>query len=176
MQRIYLLTGRPGTGKTSLIKQVLSEFPVSAGGFYTEEIRQGDERLGFKLVTLDGKEGVFSRVDFPKKQHVGKYGVDLNVMDEIGVPALLEAAVRRDLVVVDEIGKMELLSPRFRESMLLIMAASKWILGTIMQDAEPFADAVKERLDVNLVTLTKNNREDVLEGMRSWMESVLVKE
>src|SRR5947208_7543236 len=35
-----LLTGRPGSGKTTLIKRVVDKLSLSAGGFYTEEIRE----------------------------------------------------------------------------------------------------------------------------------------
>ncbi|MFC2025088.1 AAA family ATPase [Chloroflexota bacterium] len=33
MQQVYLLTGRPGTGKTSLIKQVVAQMKGKTGGF-----------------------------------------------------------------------------------------------------------------------------------------------
>ncbi|MFC2048406.1 AAA family ATPase [Chloroflexota bacterium] len=33
MQQVYLLTGIPGTGKTSLIKQVVAQMKGKAGGF-----------------------------------------------------------------------------------------------------------------------------------------------
>lgn len=176
MQRVYLLTGRPGTGKTRLIQQVIGEYPLRAGGFYTGEIREGERRLGFRLTTLDGKDAVLARTDLPKTYRVGKYGVDLNVIDDIGVPALLEAAAHRDLVVVDEIGRMEMISQRFCEAMLLILAASKWVLGSVMMDAHPFADSIKKRLDVNLVELTHKNYDDVLEAVRTWLEARLAEE
>jgi nucleoside-triphosphatase THEP1 len=37
---------------------VVNELARPAGGFYTEEIRQRRERVGFKMVTLDGKKRV----------------------------------------------------------------------------------------------------------------------
>jgi nucleoside-triphosphatase len=116
MKPVYLLTGQPGTGKTSLIKQVVAGFPTKAGGFYTEEIRRQGTRLGFKLVTLKGQEAILAHIDFNKRFRVGKYGVDVSVMDKVGVPALREAAEQCDLVIVDEIGKMELFSSAFREA------------------------------------------------------------
>ena len=50
MQRVYLLTGRPGTGKTSIIKQAVAGMKGKAGGFYTEEIRSQGVRQGFRLI------------------------------------------------------------------------------------------------------------------------------
>ena len=40
----FLLTGRPGCGKTTLIRRLVEGLGVSAGGFYTEEIRRGSRR------------------------------------------------------------------------------------------------------------------------------------
>src|SRR5437773_2969363 len=53
-----LLTGRPGCGKMTLIKRVVNNLPRRAGGFHTEEIRDGVTRAGFKIVTLDVDDGV----------------------------------------------------------------------------------------------------------------------
>ena len=64
MTKKILLTGRPGCGKTTLVKRVVAKLVFPAGGFYTEEIRQRGERVGFKIVTLDGEEVVLAHVDF----------------------------------------------------------------------------------------------------------------
>jgi nucleoside-triphosphatase len=166
---VYLLTGRPGTGKTSIIKQVLAGSPVKAGGFYTEEIRHEGTRLGFKLDTLNGKEATLAHIDFSKRFSVGKYGVDIAVMDKIGVPALLEAAARCDLVVVDEIGKMELFSSAFRKALLEIIGSGKKVLGTIMLYSNPFADAIKNHPSVNIMMLTRENYQKTLQALRQWL-------
>ena len=57
-----LITGRPGVGKTTLIKRLIPALPP-AGGFYTEEIRSCGERVGFKIVTLAGEEGILAQKD-----------------------------------------------------------------------------------------------------------------
>ena len=48
-----LSTGRLGIGKTTLIKKVIDMTSLSKGGFYTEEIREAGQRVGFSLTTLD---------------------------------------------------------------------------------------------------------------------------
>jgi len=50
------LTGQPGTGKTALIKEALARTRVKGGGFYTEEMRTGGIRQGFRIVTLGGQK------------------------------------------------------------------------------------------------------------------------
>ena len=169
MKPVYLLTGNPGTGKTSLIKQVVAEFRVKAGGFYTEEIRRHGTRLGFRLVTLDGREAVLAHTDFSKRFQVGKYGVDIGVMDSVGVPALRQAAGECHLVVVDEIGKMELFSSSFREAVSEIIGSGKRVLGTVMLHAHPWADAIKKQPQVQLVTVTRAGYDKVLDDLRGWL-------
>ncbi|MEK7203909.1 MAG: nucleoside-triphosphatase, partial [candidate division NC10 bacterium] len=61
MGTAFLITGAPGSGKTTLIRAVLAELPAKAGGFVTEEIREGGERVGFRVSALDGRAGTFAR-------------------------------------------------------------------------------------------------------------------
>ena len=56
MKRALLLTGQPGTGKTALIEEALARIRVKGGGCYTEEIRTGGIRQGFRIVTLGGQK------------------------------------------------------------------------------------------------------------------------
>jgi nucleoside-triphosphatase len=112
MSRKILLTGRPGCGKTTLIKRVVNKLALPAGGFYTEEIRKRGTRVGFRIVTLDGEEAVFARVDFDAPQRLGKYGLDLSAL-EAGIEAIRSAVRDKQLIVIDEIGPMEIRSPMF---------------------------------------------------------------
>lgn len=171
MKPVYLLTGRPGTGKTSLIRQVVSGIKGSAGGFYTEEIRSQGTRLGFRLVTIDGQEAVLAHVGTSSRYRVGKYGVDVDSLDRVGVPVLQRAARQSDLVVVDEIGKMELFSAGFREAVWQIIGSGKKVLGTIMFNAHPWADDIKRQPQVNLVEVTRANYHQVLADLRHWLET-----
>ncbi len=171
MKQVYLLTGRPGTGKTSLIKQAVAEVGDRAGGFYTEEIRSQGIRKGFRLITLEGQSAVLAHVSIKGRHRVGKYGVDTQSLDKIGVPALHQAARQRDLVVVDEIGKMELFSASFRQALLEIINSGHRVLGTIMQSPNPWSDALKKRPEVDLVPVTGSNNHQVLEDLRQWLKT-----
>ena len=170
MQQVYLLTGRPGTGKTSLIKQAMVEMKDRAGGFYTEEIRSQGVREGFKIVTLDGQDAILAHVNIKSPYRVSKYGVDIDSLDRVGVSALNQAAEECSLVVVDEIGKMELFSTDFRETVWQIINSGKKVLGTIMFKANPWADRIKRQPQVNLVEVTRANYYRVLEELLVWLE------
>ena len=172
MKQVYLLTGRPGTGKTSLIKQVITQVKGKAGGFYTEEIRSQGVRQGFRLVTLDGEEVILAHVNIHSPYRVSKYGVDINSLEQVGVPALRKAAQQCDLVVIDEIGKMELFSSHFREAVSQMVDSGVRILGTVMLNPNPWADAIKRKPQVNLITVTRDNYHQVLAGLLHWLKAV----
>ena len=142
-----------------------------AGGFYTEEIRTRGVRQGFRLVTLDGADTVLAHVNIDSQFRVGKYGVDIDGLDRVGVPALLRATQQCNLVVIDEIGKMELFSANFREAISQIMDSGKRVLGTTMLNPHPQADAIKRRPEVNLITVTRDNHQQVLGELRRWLEA-----
>jgi len=170
MQQVYLLTGRPGCGKTSLIKQAVAELQIRAGGFYTEEIRGRGVRLGFRLVTLDGWQAVLAHTDIRSRYRVSKYGVDIDGLERVGVSALNKAAEQDEMVVIDEIGKMELFSARFREAVLAIINSGKRVLGTIMLGPNPWADALKHLPQVRLITVSRDNSQQVLQELRQWLK------
>src|SRR6266513_6357046 len=94
-----LLTGRPGCGKTTLIKHIVKNLSQRAAGFYTEEIRDHGVRVGFKIVTLDGDEAVLAHVDLETPERLGKYRLDLSALETVGVGAIRDAVRARQLVV-----------------------------------------------------------------------------
>ncbi|MFH1032532.1 MAG: NTPase [Chloroflexota bacterium] len=171
MKQVHLLTGRPGTGKTSLIKQAIARMKGKAGGFYTEEIRSRGVREGFKLITLEGEEVILAHINIRSPYRVSKYGVDLDALDRVGVSALERAAGQSDLIVIDEIGKMELFSASFKKTVLELLESGKKTLGTIMLNPNPFADAIKQKPQVNLITVTRNNQPEVLQELLKWLEA-----
>ena len=160
-----LLTGRPGSGKTTLIKRVLEELPQCSGGFYTEEIRKHGTRVGFKVVALDGHEAVFAHVDFTTPERVGKYRLDLSALEAVGVEAVREAVDARRLTVIDEIGPMEIRSAVFRDAVSAALDSGVPILGTIFARPLPFADAIKMRSDVSVIEVRPDNREKLVSDL-----------
>jgi len=164
-----LLTGKPGTGKTSLIREAVARAEVKAGGFYTEEMRRGGIRQGFRLVTLDGREAVLAHVNFSSPYQVSKYKVDLDSLNRVGVSAVKQALIECDLIVIDEIGKMELLSPEFREMVQRAIDSDKRVLGTIMLNPNPFCDALKAHPGVRVLTVTRDSREQALAEILEWL-------
>jgi nucleoside-triphosphatase len=163
MIKNIFITGLPGCGKTTLIKEILKELKISAKGFFTEEIKKKGERIGFKIVTLSGKEGILAEKGLNSPYKVSKYGVILKDLEEIGVREIEEGLKGNFLIVVDEIGKMELFSEKFKEVVLKALDSKNKILGTIMLKENPFCDKIKQRKDTKVFYLEKENRKRVKE-------------
>ena len=170
MGQAYLLTGMPGTGKTTLIRQAITQSGRNAGGFFTQEIRSVGIREGFRIVTLDGKEGVLAHIAIDSPFRVGKYGVDISVLDTIGVDSIYNAISHNDLIVIDEIGKMELFSPRFITAVQDALTSPKKVLGTVTLKPHPLADSIRLSKNIRGAEITRNNQKFVLAEILTWLK------
>jgi NTPase len=86
---VLLLTGAPGVGKTTVLRKVAGFLPGKVlGGFYTDEIRVGGSRRGFRIVTFDGRERVMARVNLRSPHRAGRYGVDIEAIDAVAATEL----------------------------------------------------------------------------------------
>ncbi|MCS7283884.1 MAG: NTPase [Anaerolineae bacterium] len=172
MGRTLLLTGRPGIGKTTVIQKVVAVLGPRAGGFYTEEIRGPGGRKGFRLVTLDGEETVIAHVDLKGggRPRVGRYGVDVDAIERVGVAALRRAMAQGRIVVVDEIGKMELFCGPFKDAVLQAVGGPHTVLATVMAHPNPWADALKTLPVVTLWEVTEKNRDHLPEQVLQWLK------
>lgn len=161
MSKNILLTGRPGIGKTTIIQRIVTNLSVPAGGFYTQEIREGGTRMGFRIISLDGREGLLAHKQKKSSFRVGPYGVNIEDIEGIGVRALEEALENSGCIVIDEIGSMELFSEAFQQCVLRCLDAPTPVLGTIQKKKTPFLNSIRSRQDVNLIEVTAANRDDV---------------
>jgi nucleoside-triphosphatase len=166
-----LLTGYPSSGKTTVITRLLAFGDFDAGGFYTEEIRKGNTRTGFKIATLDGQEAILAEVGFRSKHRVGKYGVNVEGIERVAVKALETALESKELIIIDEIGKMECYSARFRDVVLACLDSAMPVVATIAKRGDRFIESIKKRPDVIIYEVTPATRD----GLPEKLAGALVK-
>lgn len=156
MIKNLLLTGPPSSGKTTVIKKVLAGLALPANGFYTEEERVGDKRVGFLLHTIDGVTGYLAHREIDSEYSIRHYGVSIENVERIDVPSI--KPVENQLIILDEIGKMECFSKKFVEAARDALSAPNRLLGTITYGHQGFIQEVKSRPDVVIVEVTEENR------------------
>ncbi len=158
-----LLTGLPGCGKTTaairIVKKIIN---IKAAGFYTQEIREENNRKGFRWISLDGKSGILAHIEIKGRFRVGKYGVNVVDFEKSVVPILDVNRTDTELFVIDEIGKMECMSEKFIDALRQLFESDKNILATVAQKGSGLIAEVKNFPKVKLFTLTENNRDSIV--------------
>ena len=166
-KKCFLITGRPGIGKTTAIYKIadmLGKRGYVVGGMVTFEVRERGRRIGFKIRDLlENCEGWLAHVEFKSGPRVGKYTVNLDDLNNVGVQAILKAIEKADVICIDEIGPMELYSREFKEAVLKAFDSGKPVVATIhiRADRDPFARSIKRRKDAELYVLDLSNRNSV---------------
>jgi nucleoside-triphosphatase len=173
MNKNILLTGHPGCGKTTLIQRVVAQLDAPLGGFYTQEMREGGVRQGFKIIAFNGQEGILAHVKFPGPPRVGRYGVDLEALVAVGV-ASIQRALRNDaLIVIDEIGPMELFSAAFCQAVIVALDSANPVFGSVVLRSRPFSDQVKARPDVMVIEVNPGNRDKLADEVLTLLQVVI---
>jgi len=167
VRKHILLTGYPRTGKTTLLKEIIKDLD-SCGGFYTEEIIQNNERTGFKIKTLNGKEGILAKKGLESKYRLGKYGINIKDLEEIGVEAIEQALKTKEIIIIDEIGKMEFFSEKFKDTISKILDSDKRVIGTIHRDLLGLVD---QRQDTEILEVNLNNHQEILSRCKSLLQN-----
>jgi nucleoside-triphosphatase len=163
MVQSHLLTGDSGIGKTTALKKILDDLGLDhCGGFYTEAMCAAGEVYGYRIVVLGGQIGTLADMAYTTAPfRVGKYGVVIRFLEDIALTAVSQALVSKSFVVLDEIGPMHLCSPLFQTAVMGVLTSSVPLLGTLSSGSDPWLDELKQRSDVELHTLTRDNRGEV---------------
>jgi len=163
---ITLITGMPGTGKTTIIMRVTAALEaqgIKVGGMTTKEQRKDEARVGFLIEDIaTNKQGWLAHVNQQNGPRVGKYRVNLSDLEGIGAKAIQEATKTADAIAIDEIGPMELHSQAFREAVQEAIYSGKPVIATIhYKTTDPFVKAIKARPDAELIEVTLQNRDNL---------------
>lgn len=163
MPNNFLITGRPGSGKTSIISRTvesLKDRGLNAGGLYCPEIREGGVRQGFKMVDLmTGYSKILAHVDQETGPRVSKYRVNVPNVDEMSRASIGSALEKADFIVIDEIAPMEVYSDGFKKIVESALDSPKPLLAVIHQRSKSgFIGDVKKRSDVRIFQVKRGSK------------------
>lgn len=106
-----MLTGPVHSGKTTLLKRVVQEFKrkkLVIGGFLSEAVFKGPERIGYDLFDLKGKKSFLfiRRAGKADWQRIGSYFFAPSGLEE--AQKIISRSKEADICIVDEVGPLEL--------------------------------------------------------------------
>ncbi len=157
------LTGLPGSGKTStLLKlvEMLEEEGKIVGGMITEPIIESGHRVGLVIINkMSSEKATLAHLGIESKYMYGKYGVDLTVLENVGVKALVDAEEKADIIIVDEVGKLEVESEKFVDEVKNVLDADKAAILTLHKKSRnPLLQDIRKRDDIRILEVTPINR------------------
>ncbi len=169
MSEIWLITGPPGVGKSTLVSKILLRVKsrgVIVGGCVTREKRLEGQRTGFTISDLtNGTVGELASSTRSLGPRIGRYRVNLQELASVGARGLTDAVAVSELITIDEVGPMELVSPEFRRAVKLCIESSKPILAVVHERLDdPLLNELKERATSTTI-MTLLNREGLADDL-----------
>lgn len=158
-----LITSLPGIGKTTLVKKIAHQIQdLHPIGFYSQEMRDGGNRVGFELVGFDGRTRILAHLRVRGSFRVGKYGIDIEGFERFLSGIGIKPDIPYHLIIIDEIGRMECYSKVFRRMVDDFLNSDRLLLATISMKGDSYIDRIKRRDDVKLFQVTRENRDELI--------------
>lgn len=180
MGELFLLTGPPRSGKTTLVTEVarrLREEGVRIGGMTTSEVSRGGTRVGFEVADIStGRTGILARVGGGAGPRIGKYVVNSAGLEDVGVSAIRHAIERADIIVIDEVGPMELTSQAFVRAVEDALSSGKPLMLTLHWRAtHPLLNRIRREGSQNSFTVDVSNRTQLASEVEKRVRNAVLK-
>lgn len=171
MSRIFLVTGPPGVGKSTLVSRVILKLKsagVIVGGCTTAERRSEGTRVGFEVKDLtSGRMGELASVTSRFGPRVGRYRVNLTDLANVGAAGVEAASASSEVIVIDEVGPMELVSPEFRRAVSMCIESGKPLLAVVHERLEDDLLSELRSIARESYVMSVENREDLADQISS---------
>lgn len=161
-----LLSGEPRIGKTTILKKIIQMIgECNCIGFYTEEVKNDFDRIGFDCVSLDGKRQRIADVDMPSDVRIGRYGINIKAFEDFALQTISNFSNRNKIIIIDEIGPIQLLSKKFKQQICNILSSTNCVIGTIFYEKHPDIDEIKKLPGIEIYSINNENRNTILEDI-----------
>jgi nucleoside-triphosphatase len=170
------ITGLPRSGKSAVMEKVLemlvderkreiqlrgslSDAPI-IGGMQTVPILEGSERLGYKVIDIVTKEeAIMAHKSIDSRLRVLGYGIDIEALESVAIPAIEYARDECEVLVIDEIGKFAVESEAFVNVVRSALEVDKPTLLTLHKKSRhPLLQDIRRRDDGRILEVTPVNR------------------
>lgn len=168
VMRHIFLTGEKQVGKSTLWRRALAARPHT--GFVTRPFTIDGEKKGYTLHSLTPLPPGLN--DCPCVLRVGprRHVAVLPVFEEAGVQALNQAlSAPLPLILMDEIGKAERDASGFAEAVRRCLDSDRHVLGVLQLGDAPLQAYIRQREDVLLLTVTPENRDELLAAVEAHL-------
>ena len=157
------ITGLPEAGKTFALRKViemLEDDNAIVGGMLTEPILDNGEKVGFNVIDwMTKQEGVIAHKNHESKTIVGDFGINLDILETIGVGAINSASEDAEIIIIDEVGKIEVESDLFIDAVKRALDTDKPLILTLHKKSRnPLLQDIRRRDDVRILEVTPINR------------------
>jgi nucleoside-triphosphatase len=171
------ITGLPRSGKSAVLAKVLEMLEderrreISArggdgygtdiiGGMRTEPVVVNSERVGYKVIDIKtGAEGIIAHKEIDSRLRVLGYGVDLEALEAVAIPAIEHARDYSEVIVIDEIGKFAVESEEFVNMVRSALEQDKpTLLALHKKSRHPLLQDIRRRDDARILEVTPVNR------------------
>ena len=156
------LTGPKQIGKSTVLRQLLQNRDMKIGGFRTVRILLEDGASIHMVPPTETKYTDENRIFSRRK---GILYIDPADFDRIGCD-LLASANDCDLILMDELGPNEANSEKFRQAVWNTLDGDVPVYGVLQVADSDFLDAVASRPDVQVVTISEENRDSMPQKLR----------
>ncbi len=167
------LTGKPGVGKSTIFNAIISNlrnYKCKVGGFSAPEVRVSGRRVGFLIVDLETeRSGWLARAGYHSSIKIGRYGVIVDDVIKIGVPALKRALAYSHIIAIDEIGPMELNVEDLRNAIIEALSSDKiklLVFHRLLPKRDPEVHMLLRNLKI--IEITFENREEILKKVNEY--------
>ena len=113
LQKVFIISGTAGEGKTTFIKKLLETFKtdnISFGGILSQRVMANSQTTGYDVVNIEieDKEVFLRRTEEDSMEKIGIFSIYQEGI-KFGTRILLRSReLRKKIIVIDEVGKLEL--------------------------------------------------------------------
>lgn len=170
MPNNLLITGKSGIGKSNVLAAVAELIePRVISGFLSPRLKDDVTVQGWNIVGFNGVTGVVAHPDIQGSQRMGSLGVDMELFERC-IGSESETLNESDLVIIDEIGLFSDWSEIFRDYVARALNSDTPVVAIVRQKKGQFSDQIKQRTDVEIWTVTEQNRDSIHGDIAKWAE------